>query len=85
MNFTEQQHPAGLSALVFGSTGATGKHVLREVLSSDTFTRVGEYGRRVTSTDNLPNKEKLEQKVINFEKLDATTIKNGRWDVVFIT
>ena len=68
-----------------GATGATGKHLLREILESKTFTRVGEYGRHVTPKENLPGKEKLEQKVIDFEKLDDAALKAGKWDVIFVT
>ncbi len=77
-------HP-GLSALLFGATGATGKHVLRELLSSDQFAKVGEYGRRVTDKAQLANTEKLEQKVVNFDKIEQESVKEGNWDVVYIT
>ncbi|EIM79344.1 uncharacterized protein STEHIDRAFT_106338 [Stereum hirsutum FP-91666 SS1] len=79
----------GLSALIVGATGATGRHLLREVLSSPHFTRVGEFGRRVTPLDSpyVPEgaKEKLKQEVVDFEKLDVEKWKEGNWDVVFIT
>ena len=74
-----------MSALIIGATGATGKHLLREVLTSKSFDRVGEYGRRVNALGDLPGKEKLEQKVIDFENLDEAAIRAGRWDVIFIT
>lgn len=75
----------GLSALVFGATGATGRHVLREVLSSERYTRVGEYGRSVTTEDKLPaDHAKLEQKKVDFEKLGGAGLKEGNWDVVLI-
>ena len=70
--------------MIIGATGATGKNLLREILESDRFTRVGEFGRRVTPTDNLPGKEKLQQTVIDFENLDRAAIKSGNWDVVFL-
>jgi oxidoreductase len=96
------------SALIIGATGATGKKLLNELLSSPHFTRVGEYGRRwvcipftlpvtyhgemefaccrVTPEDQLgPGKAKLEQKVIDFERLEASGLKDGKWDVVYIT
>jgi len=77
---------AGKSALIIGSTGQTGRHVLKELLNSSQFTRVGEYGRKVTDLATLPaGKEKLEQKVIDYEKLNESGLKNGEWDVVFIT
>ncbi|KAJ3514151.1 hypothetical protein NLJ89_g2529 [Agrocybe chaxingu] len=74
------------SALIIGATGATGKHLLANLLASPHFSRVGEYGRRVTPTDQIPvGQDKLEQKVIDFEKLGESGLKQGKWDVVFIT
>ncbi|TFK48449.1 hypothetical protein OE88DRAFT_1634565, partial [Heliocybe sulcata] len=76
----------GRSALILGATGATGRHLLRELLSSPQFTRVGEYGRRVTSLDSLTSgKEKLEQKTIDYEKIEEAGLREGKWDVVYIT
>ena len=76
----------GQSALLIGATGATGKHVLKELLSSPHFTRVGEYGRKVTPLENITSgKEKLEQKTVDFEKLEDAGLNAGQWDVVFIT
>ena len=41
---------------------------------------------RVTPGDQVgTGKEKLEQKVIDFEKLDEAGLQAGKWDVVFIT
>jgi oxidoreductase len=76
--------PAGKSALLLGATGATGKKLLGELLANHEWTRVGEYGRRVSA---LPASTtgKLEQKAIDFENLDAAGLKDGRWDVVFVT
>jgi oxidoreductase len=75
------------SALILGATGQTGRHLLRELIASPTFTRVCEAGRRVTSTADLPAQAsgKLEQKVIDFERLDESGLKEGKWDVVFVT
>ncbi|KAH7910060.1 hypothetical protein BJ138DRAFT_1153802 [Hygrophoropsis aurantiaca] len=75
------------SALILGATGATGKHLLSQLLSSPHFSRVGEYGRRVSSLEGKEDaiKSKLEQKVIDFEKLGESGLKDGKWDVVFIT
>jgi oxidoreductase len=76
----------GQSALLIGATGATGKYLLKELLSSSHFTRVGEYGRRVTPLDQITSgQEKLEQKTVNFEKLEDAGLNAGKWDVVFIT
>jgi len=77
-----------VSALLIGATGATGKHVLRELLASPHYTTVGEFGRRVTPLDSLPadaHKDKLLQKVVDFEKIDEAGLKDGKWDVVIVT
>lgn len=74
------------TALILGATGATGRLLLRELLANDQWSKVGEYGRRVTPEADLPqNRGKLEQKTINFENLEAAGLKDGRWDVVFVT
>lgn len=47
---------------------------------------MGEYGRRVTPADQITTgKEKLEQKIIDFGKLDEAGLNAGKWDVVIIT
>lgn len=77
---------SGQSALLIGATGATGKQVLKELLASSHYTRVGEYGRRVTSLEQISSgKDKLDQKAIDFEKVEEAGLSTGKWDVVFIT
>ncbi|KAF8609142.1 NAD(P)-binding protein [Ceratobasidium sp. AG-I] len=78
---------SGQSALIVGATGATGRHVLRELLQNPHFTRVGEFGRRSLPDDQLQGVDtsKLERKVVDFEKLNEQEWKDGRWDVVFLT
>ncbi len=78
---------APTSALILGATGQTGRQLLSELIASPTFTRVCEAGRRVTPSEELPTQasEKLEQKVIDFERLDEAGLKEGNWDVVFIS
>jgi len=75
------------TALIFGATGQTGRHLLRELIASPSFSRVCEAGRRVTPTEELSEHAngKLEQKVIDFERLDEAGLRDGKWDVVFIT
>lgn len=81
-----RHHTIMPSALLFGATGQVGQNVLKELLASSYFTRVGEYGRRVTNLDLITiGKEKLEQKTVDFEKVDQAGLKDGKWDVVFIT
>ena len=77
------------SALVLGATGAVGSHVLRELLASPHFDRVGEFGRHVTEKEKLSGLDvtKLAQKTIDFEELprDDQGLKEGKWDIVFVT
>ncbi|KAF8902357.1 hypothetical protein CPB84DRAFT_1846301 [Gymnopilus junonius] len=71
------------SALIIGATGQTGRHLLQNLLASPHFTRVGEYGRRVTPVDDITTgKDKLEQKVVDFEKLQESGLKKEKWDVL---
>ena len=60
-----------------------GKHLLKELLNSSHFTRVGEFGRRIT--EGLEHPEKLVQKTVDFEKLSDAELTKEKWDVVFIT
>ncbi|TCD70173.1 hypothetical protein EIP91_004643 [Steccherinum ochraceum] len=77
---------SGKSALIIGATGQVGRHLLQELLQDPTVTRVGEYGRRVTPLEAIKaGKEKLVQKCVNFEKIDEEGLKDGKWDVVYIT
>ncbi|KAG8697101.1 Protein fmp52, mitochondrial [Ceratobasidium sp. 395] len=78
---------SGQSALIIGATGATGRHVLRELLQNPHFTRVGEFGRRSLADEHLTgvNTSKLERKIVDFEKLDEKEWKDGKWDVIYIT
>jgi len=74
------------SALILGATGQTGRVLLRELLASPHFSRVGEYGRSVTSVNDISTgKDKLEQKTINFDKIEEAGLQEGRWDIVYIT
>ncbi|KZV89551.1 hypothetical protein EXIGLDRAFT_740955 [Exidia glandulosa HHB12029] len=75
------------SALIVGATGQVGRHLLRELLASPTYTRVAEYGRRVTPLDDLPAEHhaKLVQKTVDFENLDEAAWKEGNFSAVYIT
>ncbi|KZT00596.1 uncharacterized protein LAESUDRAFT_688001, partial [Laetiporus sulphureus 93-53] len=77
---------AGLNALILGATGATGKRLLQELLASPQYASVSEYGRHITSPEKIvTGKEKLDQKIIDFEKLEEAGFRDKKWDVVFIT
>jgi len=83
--FGNQLHTMA-SALILGATGQVGQFVLKELLASPHFIRVGEYGRRVTDKDSIKTgSERLEQKKVDFDNIDKAGLKEGKWDVVFIT
>ncbi|KAF4569922.1 Protein fmp52, mitochondrial [Pleurotus pulmonarius] len=74
------------SALLIGATGQVGRRLLQQLLSCSEFCRVGEYGRNVTPMDRITvGKEKLEQKVIDFDNLKRSEWKDQSWDVIFVT
>ncbi|KAG8918136.1 Protein fmp52, mitochondrial, partial [Tulasnella sp. 417] len=78
---------ASESVLLLGATGATGKHLLRDLLASNHFSRVVEAGRRVTPAESLQDaagKEKLTQKTIDFEKLEESGLKDEKVDAIVI-
>lgn len=71
------------SALVLGATGAVGKHILSGLLASPEYTRVGEFGRRVTAFDNPPEKL-IQRKISDFDKVEEVEDIKDSWDVVII-
>ncbi|GJJ09046.1 hypothetical protein Clacol_003268 [Clathrus columnatus] len=72
------------TALILGATGATGGHLLKELLNSPNISKVGEFGRRITPLDNpgISNKDKLVQKVIDFEKPQEAGFTDEKWDII---
>ncbi|KAI9145136.1 hypothetical protein BKA69DRAFT_663644 [Paraphysoderma sedebokerense] len=71
------------SALILGATGAVGKYVLNEALSSPAYKQVTIIGRREIDYDG-EHKEKLVQKTVNFEKLGEQKDQfKGDFDTVF--
>ncbi|ORZ35223.1 hypothetical protein BCR44DRAFT_116747 [Catenaria anguillulae PL171] len=58
------------SAVVLGHTGAVGKALLRELMADARFAKVTVVGRREIEYSG-PNADKLVQKVVDFENLDA--------------
>jgi len=76
------------SALIIGATGAVGRHLLTELLASSEYNHVTELGRRVTSFQegqSVPGKEKLKQKVVDFDKIDQEGLSDAKYDAVYIT
>jgi len=76
------------SALILGATGAVGRHLLIELLASSEYSQVTELGRKVTTFQEghqILGREKLKQKVIDFEKIDQEGLSEGSYDAVYIT
>ncbi|KAK7034507.1 hypothetical protein VNI00_012354 [Paramarasmius palmivorus] len=75
------------TALILGATGQTGGHLLKALLSSPHYSKVYEYGRRLSNEKS----DKLVQKTINFDEIGQEGGAFGdvdgkaKWDVVFIT
>jgi uncharacterized protein YbjT (DUF2867 family) len=73
-NFSEQQlvngtEPAKRSALVAGATGLVGRHCVEELLLDDAYSRIVALVRR----PGLPIRDKLEEYLIDFERLSDET------------
>lgn len=71
------------TALLIGATGLIGKQLLPPLLESSHFSQIGEFGRRLTSFSSA--NPKLQQRVIDFENISDAGLKDGAWDVIFIT
>ncbi|KAF9548536.1 Protein fmp52, mitochondrial [Mortierella hygrophila] len=68
------------SCIILGGTGAVGKTLVKDALSSNAFTRVLTLGRRPVPTENdssFTNLSVLEQKTIDFENIAATLPDEG--------
>ena len=57
-------------ALILGGTGESGKRVLDELRVSDLISKVIMINRREIEVPEGPGKEKIEQKLVDFDKLD---------------
>lgn len=77
-----------LSAIVLGSTGAVGSHILSLLSTHDSFHSVHSFVRRPNS--NSPPLSKVHEHLIDYEKLSSgdadqiQALKNVDADVVFI-
>ncbi|EAU90403.1 hypothetical protein CC1G_00787 [Coprinopsis cinerea okayama7 len=75
------------TALLFGATGQVGQQLLRTLLGTPYYTKVGEYGRRVTPQEQIESngKEKLMQGTVDFETVTDKDLGEQKWDDVFIS
>ncbi|KAF9323353.1 Protein fmp52, mitochondrial [Linnemannia elongata] len=69
------------SCIILGGTGAVGKCIVKDALSSNAFTRVLTLGRRPVPTENdssFTNLSVLEQKTVDFENVVFCTLATTR-------
>ncbi|KAI8092249.1 uncharacterized protein B0P05DRAFT_525448 [Gilbertella persicaria] len=59
------------TAMIFGATGAVGKQLLKDVLVNGKYTKVISVGRRSVELEPTIPQDKLEQKTVDFENLEA--------------
>ncbi|KAG0273485.1 Protein fmp52, mitochondrial [Linnemannia exigua] len=74
------------SCIILGGTGAVGKCLVKDALSSNAFTRVLSLGRRPISTENdssFTNLAALEQQSVDFENIETTFPQTNVPQVVF--
>ena len=61
---------ASKCALVLGGTGESGKRVMDELRVSDLISKIVMLNRRQVELPEGPGSEKVEQKIVDFDKLD---------------
>ena len=73
-----------LKAFILGATGQVGKELLHRLLSNDSFSKVTVIGRRKL-TEEFPSEltKKLEQRIVDFERLDEFASAFEGFDVGF--
>lgn len=84
MTSTEQASVPAMAAFVIGGTGMVGKRLVAELAQSEHFTRIVTLGRRVVAYDG-PGKEKLDQHIVDFDKIDEHKALLENLDVGFNT
>ncbi|MDO4814089.1 MAG: epimerase [Gemella sp.] len=72
-------------AVILGATGAVGKEILKELIRRETYDKIYVVGRN--SINNLPNGDKFEAIVINFDEMvfDESILENADVFVAFGT
>ncbi|KAI8822688.1 uncharacterized protein EV422DRAFT_409985 [Fimicolochytrium jonesii] len=62
------------ACLIMGATGAVGKTLLREIMQQNKYDKVTLLVRRSANYDG-PNKEKVVERIVDFEKLDEEVFR----------
>jgi len=70
-------------ACVLGGTGETGKRVIDELRNIDTISKIIMLTRREVELTEGPGKEKVEQKIVDFDKMDDSKAAFADADIAF--
>ena len=70
-------------ALVLGGTGATGKHVIKELRENEQISKIKMLNRRQVELPEGPGLEKVEQIIVDFDNLDKSKADFSEVDLAF--
>jgi len=71
------------SALVLGATGETGREVLNKLVATPAYGKIVSVGRRLIDLPEEEGFKRVEQKVVNFDKLDEFAADFNGIDAAF--
>ena len=71
------------SALVLGATGETGREVLNKLVATPSYGKIVSVGRRLIDLPEEEGFKRVEQKVVNFDKLDEYAADFNGIDAAF--
>ena len=72
---------SNVSALLLGATGETGKELVKALCASDAVSKVILVGRRKLESEPAASSDKVEQRVVDFDSLEAASFAGA--DVAF--
>ena len=70
-------------ALVFGGTGATGKHVIKELRENEQISKIKMINRRQVDLPEGPGLDKVEQIIVDYDNLDQSKADFSEVDLAF--
>ena len=70
-------------ALVLGGTGATGKHVIKELRENEQISKIKMLNRRQVELPEGPGLDKVEQIIVDFDNLDKSKADFSEVDLAF--
>lgn len=86
--FSSTKGTATMKAIVIGGTGAVGQHLVQQLLEHPEVSRVTLISRRKYQTPDakeIPNPEKLEEKMVSMDKMEEAAEAFGDHDAAFCT